>query len=705
MRIYFLRIKKFTIKSIIFLLIPLVIFGIKINMLNKIPKFKDVNQEITLKINPDNLKIKNDSYYGIAYVSEFNQKIIFHGYFKSDKEKEFINNINKTSSFEIKGDLNEISESTNFGVFDSKMYYRQKNIINEVKINDIKIDSKIINSNFFDKIHDLRCKLIERNHNLPKSLRIYINSLIYGEMNEDFNDEMNGVKQLGLIHLFSISGFHIYYLISLITFIFTIFRIRIERINLFIFLFLPIYFIIAGSAPSLVRSILLSETRIIIDKLSINLNSLDLWSISLMINLLINPMIIFQLGGQLSYILSFALIYTKKSKFIQQTILMNLVGLPIIIFHVYEWHFLSLAINLIVLPIFSIIILPIVIFGYLGSFFTSFPIYISDFLLGVFDNTLDMISKLPGNIIFGKPNFYVIMLLLIITLFCLQQISKFKVTLLFLIYLMTFIWIHYPIKGEVTFIDVGQGDSIFIREPFNKSVSLIDTGGKLNFNKVKESKEKFQADRIGIRYLKSIGINKIDNIYLTHTDHVGDISAYLKSMNVDKIIIPIGMNQNPNFMKKIVLFKNDFKLIPVKSGEKITNSPLKILHPFKPGLGTNEDSMVLYGDFCNHSFLFMGDLDREGELEVLKRYPNLKAEILKLGHHGSKTSSDPSFIKQIQPKLAIISAGRNNRYNNPSKETIEILNQQNITYISTQTKGMIKFVYYFNQNKFVTKLF
>ncbi|MCF6514891.1 DNA internalization-related competence protein ComEC/Rec2 [Lactobacillus sp. S2-2] len=675
-------------------------------MLNKIPKFKDMNQEITLKINPDNLKIKNDSYYGIAYVSEFNQKIIFHGYFKNDSEKEFINNINKTTFFNIYGDLNEINEATNFGVFDSKMYYRQKNIINEVKINDIKFNSKIIKANFFDKIHDLRYKLIERNRKLPKSLRIYINSLIYGEMDEEFNDEMNGVKQLGLIHLFSISGFHIYYLISLITFVFTIFRIRIERINLFIFLFLPVYFIIAGSAPSLVRSILLSETRIIIDKLSISLNSLDLWSISLMINLLINPMIIFQLGGQLSYILSFALIYTKKSKFIQQTILMNLVGLPIIIFHIYEWHFLSLAINLIVLPVFSIIILPIVIFGYLGSFFVSFPIYISDFLLGIFDNTLDFISNLPGNIVFGKPSFYVVILLLIITLFCLQKLSKFKVTLLLLLYFTTFIWIHYPIKGEVTFIDVGQGDSIFIREPFNKSVSLIDTGGKLNFNKRKESKEKFQADRIGIRYLKSIGINKIDNIYLTHqdTDHVGDISAYLKSMIVDKIIIPSGMQQNSNFMKKIVLFKNKFKLIPVKSGQNIVNSPLKVLHPFDPGLGTNEDSMVLYGDFGNHSFLFMGDLDRRGELDVLNHYPKLKSEILKLGHHGSKTSSDPSFIKQIQPKLAIISAGRNNRYNHPSEETIEILNQQNINFISTQTKGMIKFVYYLNKNKLVTKI-
>lgn len=611
-----------------------------------------------------------------------------------------------TSVLKVKGTLNEVSEASNYGVFDSKKYYQQKKIINELKIDQIDGISDNYRLNIFDKLHDLRCKLIKRNQKLPRSLRIYINSLIYGEMDEDFNDEMNGVKQLGLIHLFSISGFHIYYLIGLITFIFTIFKIRIERINFFVMCFLPIYFVIAGSAPSLVRSILLSEIRILTHKLLIHFNSLDMWSLSLMINLLINPMIIFQLGGQLSYLLSFALIYTKNCNFIRQTILMNLIGIPIIMFHIYEWHVLSLAINLIVLPIFSIFILPIVILGYLSFFMVPYLAFLSDFLLSFFDKSLDLISKLPGNITFGRPHLYIVILLLLIILLCIQKISKYKIGLLICIYLVTFLWIHYPIKGEVTFIDVGQGDSIFIRQPFHKSGSLIDTGGKLNFNQKKNQKEKFQAERIGIRYLKSIGINKIDNIYLSHqdTDHVGDISAYLKNMEVEKIIIPIGMNENQNFMNKIRSFQHQFKLIPVKAGDQIQNSPLQILHPFEPGMGTNEDSMVLYGIFGQFSFLFMGDLDRNGEIDILKHYPTLKGDILKLGHHGSKTSSDPSFIKKVNPSIAIISAGRNNRYNHPSPETIEILNQEKINYISTQTKGMIKFIYDFDHIKLVTKL-
>lgn len=175
-------------------------------------------------------------------------------------------------------------------------------------------------------------------------------------------------------------------------------------------------------------------------------------------------------------------------------------------------------------------------------------------------------------------------------------------------------------------------------------------------------------------------------------------------MEVEKIIIPIGMNENQNFMNKIRSFQHQFKLIPVKAGDQIQNSPLQILHPFEPGMGTNEDSMVLYGIFGQFSFLFMGDLDRNGEIDILKHYPTLKGDILKLGHHGSKTSSDPSFIKKVNPSIAIISAGRNNRYNHPSPETIEILNQEKINYISTQTKGMIKFIYDFDHIKLVTKL-
>ena len=86
----------------------------------------------------------------------------------------------------------------------------------------------------------------------------------------------------------------------------------------------------------------------------------------------------------------------------------------------------------------------------------------------------------------------------------------------------------------------------------------------------------------------------------------------------------------------------------------------------------------------------MGDLDRRGERQVLQDYPSLKVNIVKLGHHGSRTSSDPNFIKQLEPELAIISAGRHNRYGHPNQETLNTLKMENISSLSTQNQGMIK---------------
>lgn len=99
------------------------------------------------------------------------------------------------------------------------------------------------------------------------------------------------------------------------------------------------------------------------------------------------------------------------------------------------------------------------------------------------------------------------------------------------------------------------------------------------------------------------------------------------------------------------------------------------------------------GQFGRRSFIFTGDLDQQGERNVIKKYPQLRADIIKLGHHGSKTSSDPKFLKQLQPKLGIISAGRKNRYGHPNQETLTTLKKLQIQAWSTQNRGMIKFTY------------
>ncbi|WP_225360874.1 ComEC/Rec2 family competence protein [Fructilactobacillus lindneri] len=175
-------------------------------------------------------------------------------------------------------------------------------------------------------------------------------------------------------------------------------------------------------------------------------------------------------------------------------------------------------------------------------------------------------------------------------------------------------------------------------------------------------------------------------------------------MQVDNVYIPWGMSHNQHFMKKIKPFMHKFKLIEVKDGNNIFNTPLQVVHPFIKGLGKNEDSMVLFGRINEKNWLFTGDLTRDEELKVLKKFPHMKVDIIKLGHHGSKTASDPNFIAAIKPKIGIISAGRNNRYGHPNDETLETMKNNKIKTISTQKNGMITYKYSSNDNgEFNTK--
>ncbi|WP_054670882.1 ComEC/Rec2 family competence protein [Lentilactobacillus senioris] len=234
----------------------------------------------------------------------------------------------------------------------------------------------------------------------------------------------------------------------------------------------------------------------------------------------------------------------------------------------------------------------------------------------------------------------------------------------------------------------GQGDSFLVRTPpQNQSVNIIDTGGRLTFNvsKWQRKTDNYQAERTVINYLKSIGVKTVDNIWISHqdADHCGDLPVYLQKLRVNNVIVPAGMEENPHFLQR--LKSGSFKqLIPITDQTNSQPGIFECFHPNTLGTGKNEDSLVLGGTFGQQRWLFTGDLDRDNELKMLRKYPELKTDVLKVGHHGSKTASDPRFIQQLRPQVAWISAGKNNRYNHPNQETIETLTKNNVKIMNTQ---------------------
>ena len=247
------------------------------------------------------------------------------------------------------------------------------------------------------------------------------------------------------------------------------------------------------------------------------------------------------------------------------------------------------------------------------------------------------------------------------------------------------IFIHTNIKyfnknNYLTMIDVGQGDSILL-ELKNKNI-LIDTGGN-SFSDYNIAVNKL------IPYFKSLGIKKIDYLILTHGDydHLGEAVNLINNFKVDKVILN---NDKFNDLEtELINVLNDRNINYFKNVKQLSifNNKLYFLND-ELYSNENDNSIVLYVVVNDVKMLFMADAGISVEHDIIKKYNLNDIDILKVGHHGSKTSTSKEFITQIQPKYALISVGANNWYGHPHEEVLENLNSSNI--YRTDLNGSIK---------------
>lgn len=265
-------------------------------------------------------------------------------------------------------------------------------------------------------------------------------------------------------------------------------------------------------------------------------------------------------------------------------------------------------------------------------------------------------------------------------------------------------FIRIPLMNEVTFLDIGQGDSIFIRDTSNQTI-LIDVGGKVTYQGKEEWQKKevkSNASRTLIPYLKSQGVRKIDSLILTHidTDHVGDLEEVAQAFKIKTVFVSEGSLTNNNFVVRLKKLNRPVRVLKVGDSISIMSSKLHVLYPNIKGDGRNNDSIVLYGKLLDRYFLFTGDLEKEGELEIMKSYKSVPVDILKLGHHGSKGSSSDEFLDFVSARISIISAGKNNSYHHPHKETLDRLERRGHKVYRTDQNGAIRFK---GNNKFTVE--
>lgn len=236
---------------------------------------------------------------------------------------------------------------------------------------------------------------------------------------------------------------------------------------------------------------------------------------------------------------------------------------------------------------------------------------------------------------------------------------------------------------EIDYIDVGQGNAVLVRE--KDKVLLIDGGSR-------SSSRKYYS------YIEDKNIDTIDYLLVSHydEDHIAGLISILYNKKVDKVICPAYKKDSKiykSFMK--ALKQSKAKVIHPNLGDEfvLDEAIFKVLWPksFKDGLD-NENSIVVRLKHGNNSFLFPQDIDKKVEDELIYSGFILRSDVLMLAHHGSKYSTSKEFIEEVNPKLAILSVGKNNRYGHPSKRVLNLVNNENIKLLRTDVNGTISLV-------------
>ncbi|MFJ5764821.1 DNA internalization-related competence protein ComEC/Rec2 [Lysinibacillus sp. NPDC093210] len=554
----------------------------------------------------------------------------------------------------------------------------------------------------------------------PPSLIAEAQALLIGLRDMD-DDLQRAYQKLGITHLFAISGLHV----ALVSWLFyeglLRWGIRKEMAIIILLILLPVYGVLAGGAPSVIRAVSIVELIMLLRFTRWDISVDDALAISFISFVLLEPGVIFQIGFQLSYLATASLIYSRgifqdrnwlhKSFLI--TFVCQLLVYPLLLYYFYELSISSFLANIIFVPLFSFIILPIN-FLMLIATFLSMPL--AKLVFNVYE---PMRNWLTEAILFlqalplqlwspGKPAFWLVCIAFVSVLFSLYFLEAKHYCKVAIVLLIPAFCIHLaPIlykETKITFLNVGQGDCTIIELPFRRAVYVVDAGGVLRFRQEpwKVSNSPYEVGRqVVVPFLKGKGIREVDILILTHpdADHVEGAEEVLEEITMREIHVTPGSLNTPAMQD--LLAEATKQKVPVKEKMEGTSwhvgsTSFHYLSPRDTHYEGNDDSIVLFIQQQSFHALLTGDLEEAGERQLIKLYGQQLANItlLKAGHHGSKTSSIEPFVELLQPSLTVFSAGRNNRYQHPHDIVVERFKKRRLATKTTSIDGTIEVTIY-----------
>jgi len=647
-----------------------------------------------VRILPDTIKVNGDS---LSFRGKSSGRT-FQVYYKlqSENEKEQFQALTSLHDLELEGKLSEPEGKRNFGGFDYQAYLKTQGIYQTLNIKKIQSLQKVGSWDIGENLSSLRRRAVVwiKKH-FPDPMRNYMTGLLLGHLDTDF-EEMNELySSLGIIHLFALSGMQVGFFMDGFKKLLLRLGLTQEKLKWLTYPFSLIYAGLTGFSASVIRSLL---QKLLVQH---GYKGLDNFALTVLVLFMVMPNFFLTAGGVLSCAYAFILTMTSKEgeglkAVARESLVISLGILPILSFYFAEFQPLSILLTFVFSFLFDMVFLPLLSVLFALSFL--YPVIQLNFIFEWLEGMIRLVSQVASRpLVFGQPNAWLLILLLISLALVydlrknIKRVAGFSLLIVGLFFLT-----KHPLENEITMMDVGQGESIFLRDVTDKTI-LIDVGGKAESDKkIEKWQEKAttsNAQRSLIPYLKSRGVAKIDQLILTNTDkeHVGDLLEVTKAFHVGEILVSKGSLKPKQFVAELQTTQS--KVRSVTTGEKLTifGSQLEVLSPRKIGDGDHEDSLVLYGKLLDKNFLFTGNLEEKGEKDMLKQYLDLKVDVLKASQHGSKQSSSSAFLEQLKPEMTLISVGKNNRTKLPHQETLTRLEGINSKVYRTDQQGAIRF--------------
>ena len=647
-----------------------------------------------VRILPDTIKVNGDS---LSFRGKADGRT-FQVYYKlqSEEEKEQFQALTDIYEIELEGKLSEPEGQRNFGGFDYQAYLKTQGIYQILTIKSIQSLKEVGSWDIGENLSSLRRKAIVwiKTH-FPDPMRNYMTGLLLGHLDTDF-EEMNELySSLGIIHLFALSGMQVGFFMDAFKKLLLRLGLTQEKLKWLTYPFSLIYAGLTGFSASVIRSLL---QKLLAQH---GYKGLDNFALTILVLFIVMPSFFLTAGGVLSCAYAFILTMTSKEEegfkaVARESLVISLGILPILSFYFAEFQPWSILLTFVFSFLFDLVFLPLLSILFILSF--VYPVTQLNLIFEWLESIIRLVSRMASRpLVFGQPTAWLLILLLVSLALVYDFRKNIKRLAGFSLFIVgLFFLTKHPLENEITMLDVGQGESLFLRDVTGKTI-LIDVGGKAESDKKIEDWQKksttSNAQRTLIPYLKSRGVAKIDQLVLTNTDkeHVGDLLEVTKAFHVGEILVSKGSLTQKEFVAELQATNTRVRSVTTGENLPIFGSYLEVLSPRKIGDGSYDDSLLLYGKLLDKHFLFTGNLEEKGEKDLLKQYPTLEVDVLKAGRHGAKTSSNPAFLEKLKPEITLISVGKNNRMKLPHQETLTRLEGIQSKIYRTDQQGAIRF--------------